>query len=1124
MTAPNDATLRQIEAAQPNVSTWLSANAGSGKTRVLTDRVARLLLDGVSPENILCLTYTKAAATEMQNRLFKRLGAWAMRDSADLFNDLIELGVDRDLDETALRHARTLFAKAIETPGGLKIQTIHSFCATLLRRFPLEAGVSPQFAEADERSIRLLIQDILESMARTPALGDIMTGIARYSSDTQIEDLLKNILSNRHSFNTPENREYIAKRFGAPASGTMQQAINDHFDDADIKLVRDLIPHLNASGTNDQKAAVKLVAFQSLEAANIALLESVFLNGAKAKAPFQAKIDSFPTKACRSGPAAALVDDLNDLMTRVEDFRNIRLAIEMTERTTALHAFAAEFLPRFEREKQLRGWLDFDDLISKARDLLTNPLVAEWVLYRLDGGIDHILVDEAQDTSPIQWDVIEKLAQEFTSGQGARADVTRTIFVVGDKKQSIYSFQGADPREFDRMRDTFAERLKATNQPFQPLSLEYSFRSSAAILSVVDNTFDGRGASGFAPDSKHRAFKDTLPGRVDLWPVIEKTEQVDDENWYDPVDKLGASDYRVQLAERIASYIHTLIARGELIPDGDGARPIRAGDIMILVQRRSELFDEIIRACKQRGLPMAGADRLKVQEEMAVRDLIALLSFLATPEDDLSLAVVLKSPLFGWDEQRLFDLAHRRKSKYLWTALRDQADLYPNEVAILNDLRDNTDFLRPYDLLEQVLTKYDGRKRLVGRLGSEAVDAIDTLLSQALIYEQSETPSLTGFLTWIGTDELDIKRQLDSNSNEIRVMTVHGSKGLESPIVILPDTAKRELRLRDDILKSDDGFAFWKTSKDNLPQLGQDAYEDRVLSETQERDRLLYVAMTRAEKWLIVAASGDLGGTPQSWYEQVQDGMVKTGAVDYDFGFGTGLRVSHMDWPTTTTASDTKSNKQIAPLPEWVAQSAPAPQAVVTHVSPSNLGGAKAIGGSDGRDEDAAMLFGSQVHALLEHLPNIPAPQRAARAASILDGYGISADHDALSAIMGHVEPVLGNADLSWIFEPDTLTEIGISAHLDGDDHLPIYGVIDRLCITEQDVHIIDYKTNAVVPESPDQIPQGILRQMAAYQRAVMIMYPDHAVHAGILWTANATYMPIPDMFLVHTASEHTSS
>jgi len=692
----NDATKRQVQAAHPNMSTWLSANAGSGKTRVLTDRVARLLLQGVLPENILCLTYTKAAATEMQNRLFERLGGWAMQPDDALRKALAEMGVDDIIDDHALRQARTLFAKAIEAPGGLKIQTIHSFCGAVLRQFPREAGVSPQFMAIDERVISQLCREILENLASDSDALAAVSDMVDLSGDQDLIEMVQAILAKRDRFAQPQDPRDIFQKFGFSDVVDPLADIQAHFDADDLKLIRDLVHILLTKGSGaDETAGKKLQGITQLDSNTLEICENVFLNGPKTKNPLSPKIDNFPKKDTRAGPAAALMDDLNDLMLRVHNYYDLRRAIASARQTVVLQRFAQVFLQRYTREKQLRGWLDFEDLILKTRNLLNTPAVAEWVLYRLDGGIDHILVDEAQDTSPAQWNVIEHLTQEFTTGQGARSNTNRTIFVVGDKKQSIYSFQGADPDEFDRMRDEFQKRLNAISHPFQPLTLDFSFRSSAAILRVVDAVFDGRGSSGFANESLHRAFNAELPGRVDLWPVIDEQKKDSDQDWETPIDRRAPSDHRVILAKKIASEIDHMIKSGTMIPDKNGPRPVRAGDFMILVQRRKEMFSEIIRACKDLGLPMAGADRLNLQSELAVRDLIALLSFLVTPEDNFSLATVLKSPLFGWDEQRLFTLAHYRSEPYLWAAMRGKPDEYSAELAVLNDLRGQPIFCAP---------------------------------------------------------------------------------------------------------------------------------------------------------------------------------------------------------------------------------------------------------------------------------------------------------------------------------------------------------------------------------------------------------------------------------------------
>ena len=734
MTVLDEATRRQLEAARPDASTWLSANAGSGKTRVLTDRVARLLLDGVEPQHILCLTYTKAAASEMQNRLFKRLGAWAMLPDAELAQSLVDLGAGHATATEALRRARTLFASAIETPGGLKIQTIHSFCAALLRRFPLEAQVSPQFTEIEDRAADMLRADIVDRMA----LGgerDIVRALAAQFTGEDFGNLTRQIVSQQAGFAPALDWAGCLNLFDLPPDLTADAVAARVLLGNEADMLATLIPHLLAKGGLDAKAGYKLQQIDRMDLSALAVMEDVFLTGASAKEPFTAKLGSFPTKPTQA-KVADMMPALEDLMRRVEDTRALRLGFAAARKTHSLHRFAAPFLAHYAQAKQLRGWLDFDDLINKARSLLYDKKVAAWVLYRIDGGIDHILVDEAQDTSPAQWDVVRKLTEEFASGEGARPEDKRTVFVVGDTKQSIYSFQGADPREFHRMQAEFQQRIEGAGQLFQERTLDFSFRSSPAVLRLVDTCFSEDAQPGFAKQAQHIAFKSDLPGRVDLWPFREKAEKQEENVWYDPVDRLSPTHHDLLLARDVAEHIKHLMDTETIPDDGDTPgtyvrRRVQAGDFLILVQRRSTLFSEIIRACKALDLPIAGADRLKVGGELAVKDLAALLSFLATPEDSLSLATVLRSPLFGWTEQKLFSLANGRTETHLWPALRQRKEEFPQTHAVLRDLRDNVDYLRPYDLIERVLTRHDGRRKLLGRLGVEAEDGIDAMLSQA---------------------------------------------------------------------------------------------------------------------------------------------------------------------------------------------------------------------------------------------------------------------------------------------------------------------------------------------------------------------------------------------------------
>ncbi|HKK96644.1 MAG TPA: double-strand break repair helicase AddA, partial [Marivita sp.] len=1036
----NDATEAQVRAADPNASTWLGANAGSGKTRVLTDRVARLLLGDTRPEHILCLTFTNAAASEMQNRLFKRLGEWAMLGNADLRAQLLELGEQADrLDTDFLSRARTLFARAIETPGGLRIQTIHAFCASLLRRFPLEAGVSPQFQEIDDRAAQLLREQVLDAMAQGPE-AELIADIARIASNNPLQELADTIVGHRDGFSPALSREDLRKRYGLRENDTLPMLLAHVFPTGETAFLAGLVPDLRSGGKSDNDLATAIESAQSagIEAL-FAMEDIVFTQKGEVRKSLP------PTAKLRKGALAGAVGRLDEFYARVEAARDARLALEAVERDATLHRFAAAFLGRYEETKQARGWLDFDDLISRTRTLLTDKAQAEWVLYKLDGAIDHILVDEAQDTSPAQWDVIQKLAQEFTSGDGARADTRRTLFVVGDKKQSIYSFQGADPKEFDHMRGRFRERMLEADTPLQDGQLSYSFRSSVPILRLVDDLFRGRDKAGFLPDQTHISFHDQLPGRVDVWPMIEPVTEDEDLPWDTPVDRVSPKHHNVLLAQRVARFIHQTLEDGTALPVGkDETRAVNAGDFLILVRSRGRLFHEILVACKALGLPIAGADKLKVMAELAVQDLRALLAFLATQEDSLSLASALRSPLFGLSEQDIFDLAHRRKSPHLWEELRRRRDDYPDVLNTLDDLRGQLDFLRPYDLLERILIRHKGRQKLIGRLGEEAEDGIDALLAQALAYEQTDIPSLTGFLHWMETDDIEIKRTVDSAGARIRVMTIHGAKGLEAPVVILPDTHKKPSQSNKENFVMADGHAHWRGSDKTRAAYQRDALERVKQAEDEETDRLLYVALTRAERWLVVAGAGKPDPAAQSWHDRVSATVTANGGVPALFPFEEegafkGLRMSHADWPSAVAPDLDQHDDTVPVLPAHFNCSAPiVPEGPVV-LSPSDLGGAKALPGADGDLSDVAKDRGTRIHALLEVLPDVPSDQRPEI------GKRLVAEHPLADEMLAEALAVLDTPDLAPFFHPEVLAEVPITARIDAFPVSTLHGIIDRL-------------------------------------------------------------------------------
>lgn len=1072
----------QILAARPDFSSWVSANAGSGKTRVLTNRVSRLLLRGTDPGKILCLTFTTAAAAEMQNRLFEQLGQWAMLPDAKLQAALQELG-EPIPDSAALSAARTLFARALETPGGLKIQTIHAFCESLLHRFPLEARISPDFEVIDDRKSTELRFDVLNDLAETRReIFDAMVAAQFKDPAEYIPDILKY----QEQFEKDFDQTAMAGLLGAEPELSEQEILGrimQGLSDLDLRALANAMAKTAKPDAKRISAEVRAAeALQDYEnisvSAALLALEAAFLTAGKprstARFPVKAVKDAFP-------PAFDLV---TLLIERVAIARESRLALATLSKSRVLHEFAQVFLHRYANHKAAIAGLEFEDLIRKTDTLLRNSEMAQWVLYRLDGGIDHILVDEAQDTSPMQWRIVSSLAEEIYAS--AEAGRPRTVFVVGDEKQSIFSFQGADPREFARMRTLFDQQLLSRGTKLAQGELLHSFRSAAPILQLVDTVFQGEAAEGLSESITHLTTDNTRPGRVEIWPFLEKPETPEAKKWFEPIDAPAPGDPQILLAKTIADRIAGLIASGQELPGKN--RSIRAGDFLILVQSRSTLFHATIKALKSKQVPVAGSDRLKVAEELAVKDLMAVLQFASTPNDDLALACALRSPLCGFSEADLFALAHNRKAT-LWQAV--------GAHEMLGDILGRADFERPYELLERILIHHKGREKLLARLGPESEDGIDELLHQAQMFESKNNPSMTRFLEWISTDELEIKRRMDASVDQVRVMTVHGAKGLEAPIVILPQTVKKPNNSSAKVISMDD-LAIIGLGKTNAPKVLEEAIDQQDRLQGQEKNRLLYVALTRAETWLMIAGAGDRKKADADWFGMVRDAAEALGAT-HDRA---GRLVFENHW-SAENLLPTHKKETAAILPEFLNKPAKLPVKPPKPRSPSNLGGAHSVSGTT--EDENAILRGNQIHLLLEKLVKIAPEHRSQAAQTLLEGA-------ALPGVVSEALSVLSAPGLAMIFAPKTLQEVAITADIPGIG--PISGRIDAL-ITGKEIIAVDFKSNAVIPQSAAETPEAFLRQMGAYHSALSQIWPGRPVKTAICWTNNASLMEIPENICV---------
>ena len=1036
-----DVNKEQRRASNPFSSVWVSASAGSGKTKVLTDRVLNLLLLSGKPEKILCLTFTKTAAAEMTNRINQVLKSWVVMPDAQLSDEISKLTGDSVTTEQ-LERARRLFALTLETPGGMKIMTIHSFSQSILKRFPLEAGISPHFEVMDDVSASDVLNTLIQEAFKNPSLKNAIELLSSYLDEASLMTLLKETLGARHrlleltqksSLNSIINK--LKKNFNILNYIYEKQIINDFCKDEEwvdnLKIYLTAKYEIRAKYKEDQKA-----------------------------------IDTYNT------------------YQKIKAFKTI-------EATHALLQVAFYIIRLYENHKNASALLDYDDLINHTEKLLSTSGKAAWVLYKLDGGIDHILVDEAQDTNPHQWTIIRMLAEEFFSGLGAN-DYVRTIFAVGDKKQSIYSFQGAEPQEFERMRQFFEKRVMDSQNTFETVPFNFSFRSTEAILRLVNFVLRNHQARGGVldplEDGTHLAYRTGQAGLVEIWPLEEPQEEDAPEGWKPPIERTVAQLPITRLAEKIALKIRHMIVSKEILESK--GRPIQAGDFLILVQRRKKFVSELVRFLKEYHIPVAGVDRLVLTNYIAVQDLIGLAKFTLLPEDDLNLAEILKSPLCRLNEDDLYKICYNRGNKSVYERV---CELYPDTAIFLQDVMDKADKTPPFEFFSYILSVKNGRKYFEARLGNEVNEALDEFLNLTLTYEQNNIPSLQAFLKWIGDKDIEIKRDLDQGSlNAVRIMTVHGSKGLQGNIVFLPDT-RFIPNQKPKIMWSKNNLPIWTPQSSLKTDLVSNLYDDWQMEQMKEYHRLLYVAITRPMDRLYVCGwENKTKAKAGNWYDLIKDSLPYLPDSD---GI---IRFSCPQEKTITITQNNTPDEEIEPLPDWVWEmpaDEPMPPKPLRPSTP--ITEEKVEQSVSEALRSKALKRGTFIHKLLQYLPSIEESKRRQVAEKMKpDDIDIP---DTLFELMAHER-------FKELFGPSSLPEVPIVGVLDNQ---VISGQIDRLVVLKNEVLVIDYKSNYHVPASLDKVPISYKKQLKTYQALLKNIFPDKIIKSYLLWTQNLTWMEI---------------
>jgi len=1134
-TRPLDPNVLQRRASDPMASVWVSASAGTGKTKVLTDRVLRLLLpqedgaSGCAPHKILGLTFTKAAASEMALRINETLSEWAILPEEKLTTKLQNL-LGRAPSARDIAAARKLFADVIDTPGRLKIMTIHAFCQSVLSRFPLEANLIPGFEVAEDRTAadflnqaknQVLSSAIIETSS---PLNAALQNLSRTINEEQLAQLIASIASERGQLQSILDKNFdidgyynaLCQSLDILPNQTPEQILqiacmDEHFERDTIKACADAM----AQGTKTDIANAQIIydflaANTETRIQNFDIYANVYL-----KQDGDIRVKLMGKKITDAAPH--LGEAMQNEALRIQATFNTIKSTQLAALSRDLILIATKTLEHYAAIKTQQNMLDYEDLIFKTRDLMQTR--GAWVHYKLDQGIDHILIDEAQDTNPDQWQIIQALCTEFFPTH-SEAETNRTIFTVGDEKQSIYSFQRASPEEFDRMRNHFAEKINAAKANWSKVDLNISFRSTKSVLSAVDAVFaDPQTRKGLGiGEINHEAFRRGQAGRVELWPLFENDETDDTSlTWEPPIKIEDHKSGSTKCAEAIADQIENWLETKEILPAYN--RTIQPRDIMVLVRTRNAFIGQLMRALKSRNIPVGGLDRIVLNDQLAIQDMLAAADFALLPSDDLTLACLLKSPLIGIDEDTLFSLAYSRDKKSLWQCVKEKADTKITDY--LRALTSKAKNLTPYaffaDLLQTQCPADDisGLRAFQKRLGSDASDSLNELLNACLNFEHNHTSSLQNFTQWQRGGAGDIKRQNDDQTNQIRIMTVHGSKGLQAPIVFLPDTtsvaginaSQAGSRLLWPTQTGDD-LPVWAPRKDFENDTYTNAKEKVLDRMSEEYRRLLYVAMTRAEDRLYVTGYKSKNNIKDDcWYALIRQGLKNHPDTNEDEN-----AILRLDTPQTKDAdrkpkADLKQHVSTA-IPKWMTKNAPIepyPPAPLMPSRPSETEPA-ALSPLSATD-NYRFRRGNVTHTLLQFLPDIPKDARLNAMNRYLATHVKDLPETVRTNISEEIQKILNDQQFASLFGENSRAEVPITGLL--PDGRLISGQIDRLLITDSEILIIDFKSNRPPPTEPANIPKIYKNQLKSYADTLKSIYPDRKIHCALLWTDGPNLMPI---------------
>lgn len=1090
-----------------SASFWVKASAGSGKTKILTDRALSLLIEGVAPNNILCLTFTRAAAAEMESRILKTLSIWAYQEKTQLSKDL-EFLLKRPPSSEECERAQHLLGIAFE----LKVQTIHSFAKDMLDQFPIEAGLSPTFSlledDAYQEFLKNLPSVLLSDLKSDIPLKECLDIFLPFFSLFSFKELLDLILENRSPL---ENFLATHTHEPLPNKDLLQQFLYESLKDISIphnSLKKISLIFKQEEDVNFQNKGAFLNSFLESSPEERITLYSHYLDLflTQQKTP---RVNLLNKRLKTEHPL--LFEDLLKEQLRLLNLEETLKDMSFNVFTRAFYKLSSCVFDRYLSFKQEKNSYDYTDLLLKARDLLKDSEKAPWIFYKLDSTINHILLDEAQDTSPLCWEILTLLLTRLKENS---TGIPKTLFVVGDEKQSIYSFQGADPEIFKQHESLFEQLAHIHNESWHTHKLELSYRSTEAVLKTVDTIFSSKNVSaGVSTKEKisHETFRINHPGRVEMWPLL--TPDKKNQSW-DPLEFKTLSSQPSHperiLAQTLAEHIEQLIQKKEILPSTK--KPIQYGDILILVRRRTLLIEELIYFLKNKGIPVLGQDRILLKDHLGIQDLLVIAQWTLFPDDDLSLATLLKGPFFSFSEENLFHICWGRQDT-LFKALQEKSDHpinYAKTLKVLEEMRSLQKQNGPFTFFSLLLTHLNGRLYFLDRFGQEINEILDEFLTLIYELEQRKGMGLHECIHWIQRSEIALKRTLDTHhSNQVRIMTVHGSKGLESPYVIITDTTT--------LPRNPLGFSLcWKGQTPVLipPKELRPKHLDPLLLEARKKSleeyrRLLYVALTRAQDHLLITGFLPTGNTPlshESWWTLTHDAL-KLISKPIPFSFlensrnawsGEGFILESGIFYPKHASHEEVSHKEKAQIPDWFYEQASQDFHPINTI---RVTGMEELSGASKN----TLERGEILHLFLEKLPAYPESSWSHVTEVLLKQSTLSQIPDEKES-QQKVFSILKNPDLQFLFGPNSYGEIPLMGTLNG----AIFSTrLDRLVVSKDVLWIVDYKSDKIVPLSPSLIPNPYLKQLLIYRTLLQPLYPQLSIKLGILWIETGSLMEI---------------